>query len=284
MSIEIAPSITGVSFDGVHFGYGSSGQAVLRNIDWQIDEGEFVVVAGESGSGKSTLLRCLNGLVPHFSGGRFGGSVVVNGFDTKQHGPRALSTSVGFVFQDPDSQRVAAIVEDELAFGMEQLGIARMTMRKRVEETLDLLGIADLRDREMETLSGGERQRVAVGVAQLGRRHLHFGELPPDVHQIELRAGVEQLLRVYRACAHAKILSHAGHGAIGEARCQRLRVHAGDERHVVHGHHARQNRQMQRDRLRRLDLVRKRGSAGEQISECDADARFDGGHFPDRQP
>jgi len=165
MSIEIAPSITGVSFDGVHFGYGSSGQAVLRNIDWQIDEGEFVVVAGESGSGKSTLLRCLNGLVPHFSGGRFGGSVVVNGFDTKQHGPRALSTSVGFVFQDPDSQRVAAIVEDELAFGMEQLGIARMTMRKRVEETLDLLGIADLRDREMETLSGGERQRVAVAAA-----------------------------------------------------------------------------------------------------------------------
>lgn len=155
---------TGITVEDVSFAY-SGGETVLRNVDWEIDEGQFVLVAGESGSGKSTLLRCLNGLVPHFSGGRFGGAVVVHGHDTRRYGPRALSSSVGFVFQDPDAQRVATVVEDELAFGMEQLGLPRLTMRKRVEEVLDLLGIADLRHRDLDTLSGGERQRVAVAAA-----------------------------------------------------------------------------------------------------------------------
>jgi energy-coupling factor transporter ATP-binding protein EcfA2 len=156
---------SGIQFDGVSFAYGGAADAVLKQVDWQIDEGEFVVVAGESGSGKSTLLRCLNGLVPHFSGGRFGGAVMVNGHDTRRFGPRVLSSAVGFVFQDPEAQRVAAVVEDELAFGMEQLGVPPLTMRKRIEEVLDLLGIADLRHRDLDTLSGGERQRVAVAAA-----------------------------------------------------------------------------------------------------------------------
>jgi energy-coupling factor transporter ATP-binding protein EcfA2 len=156
---------SGITFDGVSFAYGHAGGAVLSGVDWRIDDGDFVVLAGESGSGKSTLLRCLNGLVPHFSGGRFGGSVTVAGLDTRHNGPRALSGDVGFVFQDPDAQRVATIVEDELAFGMEQLGVPPLTMRTRVEEVLDLLGIAALRHRDLDTLSGGERQRVAVAAA-----------------------------------------------------------------------------------------------------------------------
>jgi energy-coupling factor transport system ATP-binding protein len=155
----------GITFDDVSFAYRDESESILRHVDWEIEAGSFVVVAGASGSGKSTLLRCLNGLVPHFSGGRFGGSVSINGMDTRRHQTRALSQAVGFVFQEPDAQRVATIVEDELAFGMEQLGIPRSTMRKRVEEVLDVSGIAQLRDREIETLSGGERQRVAVAAA-----------------------------------------------------------------------------------------------------------------------
>lgn len=154
----------GVRFSDVSFAYAGQ-DAVLHGVDWAIDEGQFVLVAGESGSGKSTMLRCLNGLVPHFSGGRFGGEVMVHGFDTRRHGPRTLSASVGFVFQDPDAQRVSPIVEDELAFGMEQRGVPRSMMRKRVEEVLDLVGIAPLRHRDLNTLSGGERQRVAVAAA-----------------------------------------------------------------------------------------------------------------------
>jgi energy-coupling factor transporter ATP-binding protein EcfA2 len=137
----------------------------LRALNWSIDPGEFVTVTGPSGSGKSTLLRCLNGLTPHFSGGIFDGVVTVAGHDTRHYSPRVLARLTGFVFQDPESQFVAGRVDDELAFGMEQLGVPPVTMRKRVEEVLDLLGIAALRDREIVTLSGGERQRVAVAAA-----------------------------------------------------------------------------------------------------------------------
>jgi energy-coupling factor transporter ATP-binding protein EcfA2 len=150
------------TFERVGFAYPSAPRPALFDLDWRIEAGEFVVVSGPSGSGKSTMLRCLNGLVPHFSGGKFAGAATIDGLDTRQFGPRVLSRSVGFVFQEPEAQSVAAIVEDELAFGMEQLGVPRATMRVRVEETLDLLGIAALRRRELATLSGGERQRVAI--------------------------------------------------------------------------------------------------------------------------
>ncbi len=150
---------------GVSYRYPERTAFALRGIDWTIEAGSFVVVTGPSGSGKSTLLRCLNGLVPHFSGGELGGQALVAGLDTREHGPRVLSQHVGFVFQDPEAQLVTTRVDDELAFGMEQRGVPPLTMRKRVEEVLDLLGIADLLQREVTTLSGGERQRVAVAAA-----------------------------------------------------------------------------------------------------------------------
>jgi energy-coupling factor transporter ATP-binding protein EcfA2 len=150
------------TFEHLGFAYPNAVRPALFELDWRIEAGEFIVVSGPSGSGKSTMLRCLNGLVPHFSGGRFAGAATIDGLDTRRFGPRVLSRSVGFVFQEPEAQNVAAIVEDELAFGMEQLGVPRATMRVRVEETLDLLGIAGLRRRALATLSGGERQRVAI--------------------------------------------------------------------------------------------------------------------------
>ena len=150
---------------GLTYRYPEHNTPALRNLTWAVTPGEFVTVTGPSGSGKSTLLRCLNGLTPHFSGGRFDGMVTVAGHDTRHYSPRVLARLTGFVFQDPEAQFVAGRVDDELAFGMEQLGVPAVTMRKRVEEVLDLLGIAALRDREIATLSGGERQRVAVAAA-----------------------------------------------------------------------------------------------------------------------
>src|SRR5215211_15140 len=158
-------SLTNITLDSVNFSYPNQPNLALSDVNWRIEEGEFVLLAGVSGSGKSTLLRCLNGLVPHFSGGRFAGEVTVRGFDTRAYGPRVLSREVGFVFQDPEAQMVTERVEDEVVFGMEQLGVPPLIMRKRLEEVLDLLGIAGLRDRELATLSGGERQRVAVASA-----------------------------------------------------------------------------------------------------------------------
>lgn len=151
--------------DHVRYHYPGAHAPILDDVSWSIPAGAFMLLAGRSGSGKSTLLRCLNGLVPHFSGGLFGGQVRVAGKDTRAVGPRDLSADVGFVFQDPESQLVTDRVDAELAFSLEQHGVDRITMRKRVEEALDLLGIAHLRDRHPSQLSGGEQQRVAVAAA-----------------------------------------------------------------------------------------------------------------------
>ena len=136
---------------------------MLQGVNLDIPEGELALVIGRTGSGKSTLLRAINGLVPHFSGGRLAGRVLVDGRDTRDHRPRDLADVVGFVGQDPLSGFVTDVVEEELAYGMESLGLPADVMRKRVEETLDLLGLAELRNRPLADLSGGQQQRVAIG-------------------------------------------------------------------------------------------------------------------------
>jgi energy-coupling factor transport system ATP-binding protein len=136
---------------------------VLTAVDLTIDESELVVVVGRTGSGKSTLLGAMCGRVPHFSGGTVHGGVLVHGRDTREHRPRDLADLVGVVGQDPLAGFVTDTVEEELAYGMEQLGLPASTMRTRVEETLDLLGIADLRGVPLRELSGGQQQRVAIG-------------------------------------------------------------------------------------------------------------------------
>jgi len=151
-----------VSFDGVSFRYPDTDAPTLSDVDLQIHEGELILVIGPTGSGKTTFLRAINGLVPHFSGGRLGGRVRVSGHDTEHHAPRELADVVGFVPQDPSDSFVCDTVEEELAYAMENLGIAPVVMRRRVEETLDLLSITDLRDRNTATLSGGQQQRVAI--------------------------------------------------------------------------------------------------------------------------
>ena len=134
----------------------------LDDLSLQIDEGELILVIGPSGAGKSTFLRALNGLTPHFYGGKLSGQVRVAGRDPVALGPQGMAHIVGMVFQDPETQFVADQVEDELAFGMENQALSPALMRKRVEEVLDQLTIAHLRGRRMSTLSGGEKQRVAI--------------------------------------------------------------------------------------------------------------------------
>ena len=152
-----------IRFEDVSVTYDGATEPVLSHVDLHVPEGELVLVVGRTGTGKSTLLRCVNGLVPHFTGGTLSGRVTVAGRDTRLHPPRELADVVGIVPQDPLSGFVTDMVEDELAYGMESIGLAPAVMRRRVEETLDLLGLADLRNRPLLSLSGGQRQRVAIG-------------------------------------------------------------------------------------------------------------------------
>ncbi|NEB81591.1 ABC transporter ATP-binding protein, partial [Streptomyces sp. SID14478] len=152
-----------IRFENVSVRYADAPHPTLSGIELTVPEGELMLLAGPSGVGKSTLLGAVSGLVPHFTGGTLAGRVTVAGRDTRTHKPRELADVVGTVGQDPLAHFVTDTVEDELAYGMESLGLAPPVMRRRVEETLDLLGLAGLRDRPIATLSGGQQQRVAIG-------------------------------------------------------------------------------------------------------------------------
>ena len=152
-----------IRFEDVSVRYPGGDHPVLSRVDLTVPEGELCLVVGRTGSGKSTLLRAVNGLVPHFTGGLLSGRVTVAGRDTRDHPPRELADIVGYVGQDPLATFVTDVVEEELAYGMESQGLAGDVMRRRVEEVLDLLGMAEVRDRPLMSLSAGQQQRVAIG-------------------------------------------------------------------------------------------------------------------------
>ncbi|GAA2757204.1 ATP-binding cassette domain-containing protein [Actinopolymorpha rutila] len=152
-----------IRFESVTVRYPGAASPVLQDVTFEVAEGELCLVVGQTGAGKSTLLRAVNGLVPHFTGGTMAGRVLVDGRDTRTHRPRDLADVVGVVGQDPLAGFVTDTVEDELAYGMESLGLPPEVMRTRVEETLDLLGLAGVRGRPIASLSGGQQQRVAIG-------------------------------------------------------------------------------------------------------------------------
>jgi energy-coupling factor transporter ATP-binding protein EcfA2 len=151
--------------------YPNAPDAALQDVTLQIEDG-LTVIAGPSGGGKSTLLRVLNGLVPHFHGGRIAGSIEVNGMDVIKTPTRRLARTVGFVFQDPELQTVYDVVDREVAFGLENIAMPRTEMASRVEEALHSAGVSHLAGRRVRTLSGGERQRVALASALAMRPRL----------------------------------------------------------------------------------------------------------------
>jgi len=166
-----------IRFEHVTITYPEANAPTLVDVSFEVPEGELCLVVGVTGSGKSTLLRAVNGLVPRFSGGVLAGSVVIDGKSTADLPPRDLANVVGVVGQDPAAGFVTDYVEDELAYAMENLGVAPEIMRRRVEDILDLLGLHEIRHRPLASLSGGQQQRVAIGsVLTAGPRVLVLDE------------------------------------------------------------------------------------------------------------
>lgn len=154
-----------ISFKDVSLIYPNAERTILEELNFEVFEGELVLVIGHTGAGKSSLIKLINGLVPHHTGGILSGEITVAGRSTRQLKPGQLSDVIGIVGQNPINGFVTDIVEEEIAFGLETMGIAPEVMRKRVEEVLDLLSLVPLRNREIASLSGGEQQRVAIGAA-----------------------------------------------------------------------------------------------------------------------
>ena len=138
---------------------------IHKNLDLTINSGELVLVAGPTGCGKSTLLGIINGLVPHFTGGKLSGEISIDSNFSHEVDIQEWSRLVATVGQNPDDTFVAQSVEDEIVFGMETHGYSREQMVVRLEEVIRLLNLESIRFRDLSTLSGGEKQRVAIAAA-----------------------------------------------------------------------------------------------------------------------
>lgn len=147
------------------FSYPQSPQPVLKDINLKVTKGEFVGITGPTGAGKSTLVSCLNGIIPHFLGGNAQGRIKLQGASIFSRSTAQISRVVGSVFQDPEAQIICTEVEQELAFGLENLGFPPGEMERRIAIALEMAGITELRHRPTAALSGGQKQRVAIAAA-----------------------------------------------------------------------------------------------------------------------
>jgi energy-coupling factor transporter ATPase len=142
--------------------YPGSTKPSISDVSIKIEKGEFTLITGPSGCGKTTLCRCFNGLIPHFYQGELKGEITVEELNIAEHAIHELAKHVGLVFQNPENQLFALSVEKDVAFGLENLGVSRNEMRRRVDWALQLAGIYDLRERAPHELSGGQQQRAAI--------------------------------------------------------------------------------------------------------------------------
>ncbi|MEM2780986.1 MAG: ABC transporter ATP-binding protein, partial [Candidatus Bathyarchaeia archaeon] len=154
--------MTVIETENLTYTYPGAAWPAIKDVSIKIEKGEFTLITGPSGCGKTTLCRCFNGLIPHFYQGELKGEIRVAGLNVREHPVYELATHVGMVFQNPENQLFALSVEKDVAFGLENLGVPREEIRKRVDWALQLTGIYDLRERTPTELSGGQQQRVAI--------------------------------------------------------------------------------------------------------------------------
>src|SRR3954454_19711752 len=161
-----------LELEDVTYTYAGATTPSLRDVSLTVEEGEMVVLAGRSAGGKSTMLRAAAGLVPHFHGGTFSGTVRVGGLDTREHGPAEVARVAGSLFQDPETQVVLGTVRAELAFPLENHGWPPGAVARGAGEAAPALGMQGPPGRPTTELSGGELQRVALGAALAGHPRL----------------------------------------------------------------------------------------------------------------
>jgi len=190
-----------VEISNLYFKYTTSKDWILRGVDLKVDEGEFVAITGPTGAGKTTLCLTLNGIIPNSITGTYSGTVRIFGKNAAVAGVAEMAKMVGITFQEPEAQLFGLTVEEEVAFGPENYSLPREEIEKRVEYSLNLLRLNDLRMRSPFNLSGGQKQRVALAsVLALRPRVLvldePFTELDP-IGKVEVSDAIERLKQDY---------------------------------------------------------------------------------------
>jgi len=193
----------------------------INGVSLKVEKGEFVLITGPSGCGKTTLCRCFNGLIPHFYQGELKGEITVAGMDVTKHETHDMAKNVGLVFQNPENQLFALSVEKDVAFGLENLGVPREEMQKRVEWALKLTDIYDLRERSPHEVSGGQQQRVAIAAVLAMQPDIIVLDEPTSfldplsaekifevIHDLNKKLGITVVLVEHRLDLTAKYADH----------------------------------------------------------------------------
>ena len=201
--------------------YPSGAKPSISDVSIKVEKGDFVLITGPSGCGKTTLCRCFNGLIPHFYQGELKGEITVAEMDTTKHPTHEMAKHVGLVFQNPENQLFALSIEKDVAFGLENLGVSREEMRKRVEWALNLTGIYDLRERSPHEVSGGQQQRVAIAAVLAMQPEIIVLDEPTSfldplsaekifevIHELNKRLGITVVLVEHRLDLTAKYANH----------------------------------------------------------------------------
>ena len=216
-----------ISIRDLTFSFSDGESPVLRRLNLDFASGEFALICGPTGSGKSTLLRALNGLIPHHSSGLLSGEVFIDGIQYAGKQPHEVAHLIGFVNQQPEGAFVTDTVLEELAYGMEQLGIAEPVMRERIEKFADLFGLADLLDSNLDSLSGGQQQRVAIAAALIAGQQILLLDEPTSALDVE---SAHQLLLLLKELSRSQGITVL----LAEHRIERV-LDLVDSVTVVHG-------------------------------------------------
>ena len=206
---------------GLTYTYPGGSKQSITDVSIKIEKGEFALITGPSGCGKTTLCRCFNGLIPHFYQGEMKGETTVAGMNISEHPIYELAKHVGLVFQNPENQLFALSVEKDVAFGLENLGTKRETMREKVDWALELTRIYDLRERAPYELSGGQQQRVAIASVLAMQPEVMVLDEPTSfldplgarrifevIHQLNRTLGITVILVEHRLDLTAKYTNH----------------------------------------------------------------------------
>ena len=206
---------------GLAYTYPGGTKPSISDVSISVEKGDFVLITGPSGCGKTTLCRCFNGLIPHFYQGELKGEITVSGKDVTKHQTSEMAKHVGLVFQNPENQLFALSVEKDVAFGLENLGVSREEMRKRVDWALNLTGIYDLRERSPHEVSGGQQQRVAIAAVLAMQPEIIVLDEPTSfldplsaekifevIHDLNQRLGITVVLVEHRLDLTARYANH----------------------------------------------------------------------------